>query len=152
MKNISTLNSNKQNADTAINTSNIASQSVNYANSAGSAVDQTDRDTANNAVNLANSKRMKQLWAGSQATGTFSLNKSIANFDFLIVQFGYVGSGTIDTQIVAPYQSSWRLNIKYDFNYYASGSGYCKGYYSNYTTIIVESNPVDIRTIYGVKV
>lgn len=44
------LNSNKQNSDTAITTNNISNQSVKYASSAGSAVDQTARDIANSKV------------------------------------------------------------------------------------------------------
>ena len=54
---ISTINSNlaqKQNADTAITTSNIGSQSVKYATSAGSASSATNATNATYAVSLGN--------------------------------------------------------------------------------------------------
>lgn len=47
---VTNLLKSKQDAATAINTSNISQQSVNYATSAGSAVDQTARNNANAAL------------------------------------------------------------------------------------------------------
>lgn len=50
LNNASTAISKKQDASTAITTSNISNQSVKYATNAGSAVDQTARNNANAAL------------------------------------------------------------------------------------------------------
>lgn len=69
LNNANTAISKKQDASTAITTSNIGNQSVNYATSAGSAVDQEARSAANTALNNVNVALEKN-------TGSFTLSSN----------------------------------------------------------------------------
>ena len=96
-------------------------------------------------------KKTKLLWGpGGVTTGTITLNDNINNYDFLLITYGSVGTGTLNTAMVTPWGGSWRLNSKYDFNFYAI-TGYVNGYFSSDTKIVIDSSPVSIRMIYGVK-
>lgn len=89
---VNNLLNNKQDASTAINTSNIGSQSVNYANSAGSATNATNATNAGNAdtvdgchVNLdPASAGIKLTYAG---TGELTSGSSGLTTGYIYLQY-----------------------------------------------------------------
>lgn len=114
----------KQDAKTAINTSNIGKQSVNYAASAGSAVDQTAR----NAISSKTSILVYNHTAGSAEIGYTQYGTSVTVPNIRIdktTEFSLIPSkGTYTIVNLQPIliSSQWYLQV----TFFADGKSYIR--------------------------